>query len=109
LFIKQETRQAANRLLENGCSYVPNFGYSKVLIQMADNKPLLLAPMDKFVTLNIFDRTFFVDFLTREDWSTECVCTASLRLMKLGDCWSSVENVAEKAKSRLDEILTEAA
>jgi hypothetical protein len=33
----------------------------------------LLAPKDKFVTLNIFDRKFFVDFPTREDWSTECV------------------------------------
>jgi hypothetical protein len=29
--------------------------------------------------------------------------------MELGDCFSSVENVAEKAQSRLDEILTEAA
>jgi hypothetical protein len=29
--------------------------------------------------------------------------------MKLGDCLSSVENVAEKGQSRLDEILTEAA
>jgi hypothetical protein len=29
--------------------------------------------------------------------------------MKLGDYLSSVENVAEEAKSRLDEILTEAA
>jgi hypothetical protein len=28
--------------------------------------------------------------------------------MELGDCLSSVENVAEKALSRLDEILTEA-
>jgi hypothetical protein len=69
-FIKQETRQAANRLLENGCSYVPNFGYSKVLIKMADEKSLLVAPKDTFVTLNIFERTFSVDFLTREDWST---------------------------------------
>jgi hypothetical protein len=25
------------------------------------------------VTLNIFDRKFYVDFPTREDWSTECV------------------------------------
>jgi hypothetical protein len=31
------------------------------------------------------------------------------RLMELGDCLSSVKNVAEKAQSRLDEILTEAA
>jgi hypothetical protein len=29
--------------------------------------------------------------------------------MELGDFLSSVENVAEKAQSRLDEILTEAA
>jgi hypothetical protein len=29
--------------------------------------------------------------------------------MELGDCLSSVKNVAEKAQSRLDEILTEAA
>jgi hypothetical protein len=32
----------------------------------------------------------------------------TLRLMELGDCLSSVKNVAEKAQSRLDEILTEA-
>jgi hypothetical protein len=35
--------------------------------------PLLLAPRDKFVTLNIFGRKFSFDFPTREDWSTECV------------------------------------
>jgi hypothetical protein len=60
-FIKQEARQAANGLLGNGCSYVSKFGHSRVLIKM----PLLLAPSDKFVTLNIFDRKFSVD-------STEC-------------------------------------
>jgi hypothetical protein len=52
LFIKQEARQGeANRLLGNGCSYVP----------------LLLTPRDKFVTLNIFVRKYFVDSPTRED------------------------------------------
>jgi hypothetical protein len=35
--------------------------------------------------------------------------THGLRLIELGDCLSSVENVTEKAQSRLDEILTEAA
>jgi hypothetical protein len=40
---------------------------------MIDVLPLLLAPRDKFVTLNIFGRKFSVDFLAREDWSTECV------------------------------------
>jgi hypothetical protein len=39
----------------------------------ADETPLLLAPRDKYVTLNIFDRKFSVDFPTREDWSAECV------------------------------------
>jgi hypothetical protein len=34
IFIKQEARQAANRLLGNACSYVPNFGHSEVLIGM---------------------------------------------------------------------------
>jgi hypothetical protein len=52
---------------------VPNFGHSEVLLKMTDEMPLLLAPRDKFVTLNIFGRTFSVDFLTREDWSTESV------------------------------------
>jgi hypothetical protein len=32
-----------------------------------------LAPGDKFVALNLFDRNFSEDFHTREDWSTECV------------------------------------
>jgi hypothetical protein len=44
LFIKQEARQEANRLLGNGCSYVPNFLHSEVLIRMTDETPLLLAP-----------------------------------------------------------------
>jgi hypothetical protein len=52
---------------------MPNFGHSIVLIRMTDETPLLLAPRDKFVTLNIFDRKFSVDFPTREDWCTECV------------------------------------
>jgi hypothetical protein len=73
LLIKQEARQAANRLLGNGCSYVPNFGHAEVSIKMTDEMPLLLAPRDKFMTFNIFGRKFFVDFPTREDWSTECV------------------------------------
>jgi hypothetical protein len=73
LFITQEARQAANRLLGNRCSYVLNFGYSELLIKMTDEMALLLAPRDKFVTLNIFDRKFSVDLPTREDWSTECV------------------------------------
>jgi hypothetical protein len=64
----------ANRLLGNGCSYMPNFGHSEVLIRMIDEMPLLLAPRDKFLTLNVFDRKFSVDFPpTRDDWSAECV------------------------------------
>jgi hypothetical protein len=63
LFIKQEARQAAYRQLGNGCSQVPNFGHSEVLI----------GSKDQFVTLDIFERKFFVDFPTREDLSTECV------------------------------------
>jgi hypothetical protein len=73
VFIKQEARQAANRLLGNGCCYVPNYGHSEVLIKMTDEMPLLLALRDKFETLNIFGNKFSVDFPTREDWSTECV------------------------------------
>jgi hypothetical protein len=48
-------------------------GHSEVLIRMCDEMHLLLAPRDKFVTLNIFDRKISVDFPTREDWSTECI------------------------------------
>jgi hypothetical protein len=48
LFIKQEARQAPNRLLGNGC-YVPNFRHSEFLIKMTDENPLLLAQRDKFV------------------------------------------------------------
>jgi hypothetical protein len=51
---------------------------SKVLIKMTDEMPLLLAQMDKFVTLNTFDRKFSFDFPTREDWSTECVALVAL-------------------------------
>jgi hypothetical protein len=40
---------------------------------MIDEMLLLLAPRDKFMTLNIYSRKFSVDFPTREDWSTECV------------------------------------
>jgi hypothetical protein len=43
LFIKQEARQAANRLLRHGCSYVPNFGHSEVLIKMTDEMPLYIV------------------------------------------------------------------
>jgi hypothetical protein len=50
---------------------MPNFRHSEVLIKMTDEMPLLLAPRVKFVTLNIFDRRFSVNFPTREDWSTE--------------------------------------
>jgi hypothetical protein len=50
---------------------MPNFGLSEVLIRMTDKTPLLLAPRDKFVALNIFDRKFSVDFPTL--WSMECV------------------------------------
>jgi hypothetical protein len=58
LFIKQEARQAVNRLLGNGCSYEPNFGQSEFLIRMTDEMPLLLASRDEFVTPNIFGRKF---------------------------------------------------
>jgi hypothetical protein len=69
----------ANRLLGNGCSYMPNFGHSEVLIRMIDEMPLLLAPRDKFLTLNVFDRKFSVDFPpTRDDWSAECVDLVAL-------------------------------
>jgi hypothetical protein len=40
LFIKQEAKQVANRLLGNGCSYVPNFGHSEVLIRLTEKTPL---------------------------------------------------------------------
>jgi hypothetical protein len=49
-----------------------------VLIRMTDETPLLLAPREKFSTLNIFDRKFTVDFPTREDWSTERVDLVAL-------------------------------
>jgi hypothetical protein len=62
LFIKQEARQAANRLLGIGCSYVPNFVHSGVLMKITDGMTLLLAPRDKFVALYIFDRKFSADF-----------------------------------------------
>jgi hypothetical protein len=39
---------------------------------LTDKTPLLLALREKFVTLNIFDRKFSVDFPAREGWSTEC-------------------------------------
>jgi hypothetical protein len=52
---------------------VPNFGHSEVLIKMTDGMPLLLAPMDKYMTLNIFDRKLSVDCPIKENWSTECV------------------------------------
>jgi hypothetical protein len=55
LFIKQGARQGY-RLLGNGCSYLPIFGHSKVLIKMTDEMPLLLAPRDKFVTLICYIR-----------------------------------------------------
>jgi hypothetical protein len=71
--IKQEARQAANRLPGSGCSYVPKFGHSEVLIKMTDEMPLLLAPRDKFATLKIFGRKFSVHIPTRQEWSTECV------------------------------------
>jgi hypothetical protein len=56
LFIKQEARQAANRLLGNGCSYVLSFGHSEVIKmtdELTDELPLLLAPRDKFVMIGI--------------------------------------------------------
>jgi hypothetical protein len=74
LFIKQGARQVASRLLGNGCSHMPNFGHSEVLIRMTDETPLLLVPREKFVTLNILIyRKFYVAFPTKEDWFTECV------------------------------------
>jgi hypothetical protein len=86
LFIKQEARQAAYRLLLNGCSNVPNFEHSEVLIKITDELPLLLAPRDKFVSINIFDRRFSVDFPTREDFFTECAdLVAPDRLVFLTD------------------------
>jgi hypothetical protein len=50
-----------------------NFGHSEVLIRITDLTPLLLAPTDKFVALNIFDRKFSVDLPTKGNWSTDCV------------------------------------
>jgi hypothetical protein len=52
---------------------VPSFGHSEILIRMTAETPLLLASRDKFVTLNLFDRLFSVDFPTRKDWSMERV------------------------------------
>jgi hypothetical protein len=68
LTIKHATRQVANRLLGN----VPNFGHLEVLIKITDEMRLLLAPRDKFVTLNIFGRKLSVDFPARENRSTKC-------------------------------------
>jgi hypothetical protein len=65
LLINQEARQAANRL-RNGCSYGPKFWHSDVFIGITDETPLLLSPRDNFVTLNLFDRKFSVDFPTKE-------------------------------------------
>jgi hypothetical protein len=53
-----------------GGSYVPNFGHSEDLIKMTDEMPLLLAPRDKFVTLNIFGRKF----------SSSCDCPSLISL-----------------------------
>jgi hypothetical protein len=66
-FIKQEARQAANRLQGNGCSYVLNLGHSEVLIKLTDEMPVLLAPRENFGFLNIFDKKFSVNF---SKWKT---------------------------------------
>jgi hypothetical protein len=39
--LKQVARQAANRVLGNGCSYMPNFGHLTVLIKMTDEMPIV--------------------------------------------------------------------
>jgi hypothetical protein len=71
-------------------SLVKNFGHSEVLIRMIYETPLLLDPRNKFVTLNIFDRKFSIDFPTKEDWSTEfvdLVATDGLFFVTNGSFW----------------------
>jgi hypothetical protein len=85
LFIKQEARQAATRLLGNGCSDVPNFGHPEVLIKMTDEMPLLLAPRDKFV--HIFGRKFSVKFHWMESFSLLMDLFARAELVRVGWWW----------------------
>jgi hypothetical protein len=48
---------------------MPNFGHSEVLIKMTHETHLLLVPRDRLVILKRFNRKFFVDLPSREDWS----------------------------------------
>jgi hypothetical protein len=57
--------------------------------------PLLLAPRDKFVTLDIFGRKFSVDFPTKEDWSTECVDGSLCEGKASAGVFSDILNVRE--------------
>jgi hypothetical protein len=54
-----------------------NIRLSEVLIKMTYKMPLLMAPRDEFVSLNIFSRKFSrkfsVDFPSREYWPPGCV------------------------------------
>jgi hypothetical protein len=95
VFIKQEARQVANRLLGNGCSYVPNFRHSEVLIKMNDELPLWFAPRNKFVTLNVFGRKFSVNFPTRQDLSTEFVDLVAPEGRAGAGVFSDIFNVRE--------------
>jgi hypothetical protein len=80
LFINQEAKQAANRLVGNECSYVLNFGHSEVLIKMTCEMSVLLAPRDKYVSL-IYSIGNRMPCLPKLKYSVEIFFTNRVRLV----------------------------
>jgi hypothetical protein len=68
IFIEMKSRQAVYRLKCIGQFKKARVGHSEVFKKTTEENPLLLAPSDMIEPMNIFGRTFSVEFPSRTEW-----------------------------------------
>jgi hypothetical protein len=83
-------------------------GSLDTVVSMGMRRPTHLQERDQVLLLWGRSIVFRITFECQAE-GAGVVTYITLHLMELGDCLSPVENVAEKAQTRLDEILIEAA
>jgi hypothetical protein len=69
--LKKKARQAAYRLHCYGHFKKSDLGHSVIFKMATEDFPVLLAPSDSMIPLEVFDRKYLVEYTSREIWLPE--------------------------------------
>jgi hypothetical protein len=71
LVVEKEVRQAAYRLHCSNHFKKTDWGHSAIFKMVTEDFPVLLAPSDSMLALEVFERKYLVEYPSREIWLSE--------------------------------------